>query len=150
MSGAAAGPWAKAHRFPVRVYYEDTDFSGVVYHASYLRFLERGRTEFLRDLGVSQSTLHGADREAPAAFAVRHMTIAFHAAARMDDALLIDTRVEALGGASVTMAQRVRREETVLVEANVRLGLVAGGRARRLPTDLSGLLRTVVAAPERG
>ncbi len=141
--------WIGAHGFPVRVYYEDTDFSGVVYHAAYLRFMERGRTEFLRARGLSQSDLYRADGEAPAAFAVRHMTIAFHAPARMDDALSIETRIDALGGASVTMLQRVRRDATVLVEASVRLGLVAGGRARRLPGGLVELLSAPLGRAER-
>ena len=73
------------HRFSVRVYYEDTDFSGVVYHAGYLRFLERGRPEMLRDLGVDQASLFGA--EPPLGFAVARMEIDFRRPARMDDLL---------------------------------------------------------------
>lgn len=127
------------HRFPVRVYYEDTDFSGVVYHASYLRFLERGRTELLRARGVHHADLLGGSG-AMAAFVVRHMTIDFRAAAVIDDALTVETVVEMLGGASVTMRQSVLRDAAVLVEAVVRIGLVEGGRARRFPASLTARL----------
>src|SRR5829696_6803540 len=91
------------HLLPVRVYYEDTDFSGVVYHASYLRFLERGRTDFLRLAGVDQSTLH-AEGEG-LIFAVRRMTIDFLKPARMDEVLVIETRTEEVRGASLVIAQ---------------------------------------------
>ena len=129
------------HRWPVRVYYEDTDFSGVVYHAAYLRFLERGRTEFLRDLGVDQGQLFAAGH----AFAVRAMQLEFRRAARMDDCIEIVSQIEAIGGASIAMRQSIARGEEVLVEAAVRLGLVAGGRARRLPPELADTLRMTLA-----
>lgn len=129
------------HRWPIRVYYEDTDFSGVVYHAAYLKFLERGRTEFLRHLGVDQSRLFAAG----SAFAVRSLRLDFLQPARMDDCLDIVSRIKALGGASIAMRQTVMRGEQVVVEAAVRLGLVAGGRARRLPPDLAERLRTTVS-----
>jgi acyl-CoA thioester hydrolase len=139
------------HRFPVRVYYEDTDFSGVVYHANYLRFLERGRTEFLRDLGIAQSDLHGGQEgRAPAAFAVRHMGIEFRAAARMDDVLVVETRLAALGGASVTMEQAIRRGGAELLTAVVRIALVEGSRARRLPAELVTQLRQGLPAGLKG
>ncbi len=125
------------HRLAVRVYYEDTDFSGVVYHANYLRFLERGRTEFLRSLGIDQSALHrGEGGRAALAFAVRHMEIDFRAAARMDDELTVETLVEALGGASLTLRQAVSRHDSVLVSALVRIAIIEGTRARRLPPEL--------------
>ena len=126
----------------VRVYYEDTDFSGVVYHANYLRYLERGRTEMLRDLGVTQSALHGA-ADGPGAFAVRAMTIDFKAPARMDDMLAVETGVEALGGASVTLRQTITRSDTVLVQAVVRIAFVGAGRAQRLPADIARRLNSV-------
>lgn len=128
------------HRWPIRVYYEDTDFSGVVYHAAYLRFLERGRTEFLRDMGIDQSRLFATGH----AFAVRSMRLDFRRAARMDDSLDVLTRIEALGGASIDMRQSVERGEHVVVAAVVRLGLVAEGRARRLPPDLADRLRPAI------
>ena len=127
------------HRFPVRVYYEDTDFSGVVYHASYLRFLERGRTEMLRDLGVDQASLFAADP--PLGFAVARMEIDFRRPARMDDLLEVETRVVEVGGASLTMRQRLLRSGDLLVEAGVRVAAVSRGRAARLPRDVAARLR---------
>lgn len=122
------------HRLPIRVYYEDTDFSGVVYHASYLRFMERGRTELIRSLGILQRDL--ADGGVPLAFAVRRMTIDFLKAATMDDELVVETRPLAMRGATMDLAQRVLRSEEVLVEATVRIACVGGGRARRIPDRL--------------
>jgi acyl-CoA thioester hydrolase len=119
--------------FPVRVYYEDTDFSGVVYHASYLRFFERGRTEFLRAHGVHQTALFDAEAGTRLAFAVRKMSIEFLKPARMDDELVIETRITKIGGASIEMAQRILRDEEPLVVADVRIAAVSDGRAQRLP-----------------
>jgi acyl-CoA thioester hydrolase len=124
--------------FPLRVYYEDTDFSGVVYHASYLRFLERGRTEWLRDLGVDQRILFNA--LPPIGFAVRHMDISFIKPALMDDELRIETRLAELGGASLTLYQRVMRADELLVETKVRIACVSSGKAVRLPQALKLLL----------
>ena len=90
------------HRFTVRVYYEDTDFSGVVYHANYLRFLERGRTETLRDAGLDHASLFAA--EPPLALAVARMEIDFRRPARMDDLLVVETVVAEVGGASLDHA----------------------------------------------
>ncbi len=123
-----------AHRLPVRVYYEDTDFSGVVYHASYLRFMERGRTELLRALAVAQSDLHA--EAAGLAFAVRRMTIDFRRPARMDDLLEVVTRPREMRGASMTLAQEVIRGEEVLVAADVTVAAVRDGRAVRIPEGL--------------
>jgi acyl-CoA thioester hydrolase len=122
------------HRLAVRVYYEDTDFSGFVYHASYLRFLERGRTELLRDLAGDQSELH---REARGlVFVVRRMSLDFLRPARMDDLLTIATRTRALRGASMQLAQEVRRGNDLLVAAEVTVACVRDGRAVRLPDAL--------------
>jgi acyl-CoA thioester hydrolase len=132
-----------AYHFPVRVYYEDTDFSGVVYHASYLRFLERGRTEFLRAHDIHHSALHAADGS-PIAFAVRKMAVDFIKPARMDDELIVETRVAKVGGASIEMAQRILRGAEELIVADVRIAVVGGGKAQRLPAailarlDISG------------
>jgi acyl-CoA thioester hydrolase len=125
-------PWphpSHAHRFPVRVYYEDTDFSGVVYHASYLRFLERGRTEFLRALDIQHSTISFN-------FAVRSMTLDFHKPALMDDELAIETALQKIGGASIEMAQRILRKTELLFSAEVRIAAVANGRAIRIPKPI--------------
>jgi acyl-CoA thioester hydrolase len=126
------------HRLPVRVYYEDTDFSGVVYHASYLRFLERGRTELLRATGVDQSMLH-ADGSG-LIFAVRKMTIEYLKPARMDDVLTVETRSTEIRGASLFLAQRVLRGEEVLVTAEVQVAALAGGRPVRIPEPLRSVL----------
>ena len=129
---------AGRHLLPVRVYYEDTDFSGVVYHASYLRFLERGRTEFLRAAGVDQSTLH-AEGEG-LIFAVRRMTIDYLKPARMDDVLAVETHTAEMRGASLTIAQRILRGDEVLVTADVRVAAIAGGRPARIPDALRSVL----------
>jgi acyl-CoA thioester hydrolase len=126
------------HVLPVRVYYEDTDFSGVVYHASYLRFMERGRTDYLRLLGVAHRGLfqEGAT-EAPAFhFVVRSMTIEFLKPARMDDLLEIATTPEDVKGGSITLRQEVRRGAETLVEARVRVAFLSAGRAQRIPKAL--------------
>ena len=132
------------HRFGLRVYYEDTDFSGVVYHASYLRFLERGRTELLRDLGISQTDLFAGAWGAPIAFAVAALRIDFRKPARMDDRLVVETRCLKLGGASLVLAQTLRRDDERLVDAEVKVVAVSGGRVARLP---AGLAAKLAAAP---
>ena len=116
------------HSFPVRIYYEDTDFSGNVYHAAYLKFFERGRTEFLRDEGIHHSELAAQG----IAFAVRSMDIAFDGAAHIDDLLTVITEVAAISGARLTLAQTVLRGETVLTRANVVVVAIrtSGGPAR--------------------
>jgi acyl-CoA thioester hydrolase len=122
------------HRLPVRIYYEDTDFSGVVQHVAYLRFLERGRTEFLRACGVDQSALFAAP--APLAFAVRRLDIAYLRPALMDDLLCVETGIAKLGGASIDMDQRILRGTELLVTAQVRVAAVAAGKAQRLPGEI--------------
>ena len=125
------------HRLSIRVYYEDTDFSGVVYHASYLRFMERGRTELLRDLGIHQQAIHAGESDhAPFAFVVRAMNIEFLKAARMDDVLTIETSAREVKGASAVLAQRVLRGAEVLVSADVRVAAVADGKPARLPAEV--------------
>jgi acyl-CoA thioester hydrolase len=126
------------HVMAVRVYYEDTDFSGIVYHANYLRFMERGRTNYLRLVGVDHRALfEEAQAEAPGfAFVVRSMQIEFLKPARMDDLLEIVTEPEEVKGASITLHQRVIRGAETLIEAQVRVAFVAGGRARPIPKAL--------------
>ena len=123
-----------AHALALRVYYEDTDFSGFVYHASYLRFMERGRTELLRGLAGDQSDLH---READGlVFVVRRMSLDYLKPARMDDALTVMTATRELRGASMHLDQEVRRGDEVLVRAEVVVACVRDGRAVRLPEAL--------------
>lgn len=126
------------HALTVRVYYEDTDFSGFVYHASYLRFMERGRTELLRGLAGDQSDLH---REARGlVFVVRRLSLDYLKPAVMDDQLTILTDTRELRGASMKLAQEVRRGEDLLVAAEVTVACVRDGRAVRLPDGLRALL----------
>jgi acyl-CoA thioester hydrolase len=131
------------HHQQVRVYYEDTDFSGVVYHASYLRFMERGRTNYLRLIGADHRALfEQAGAEAPGfAFVVRHMSIDFKKPAYMDDVLDIVTAPEEVKGASVTLNQKVMRGEGPLVEAHVQVAFVSSGRARPIPKPLRVAMR---------
>jgi acyl-CoA thioester hydrolase len=126
------------HHMAVRVYYEDTDFTGIVYHASYLRFMERGRTNYLRLIGADHRSLFEAtEREAPGfAFVVRSMAIEFLKPARMDDVLAVTTEPAEVKGASMVLLQKVARGDDVLVEAQVRVAFVSGGRARPIPKPL--------------
>jgi acyl-CoA thioester hydrolase len=126
------------HVMQVRVYYEDTDFSGIVYHANYLRFMERGRTNYLRLLGAGHRALfEQAQQEAPGfAFVVRSMQIEFLKPARMDDVLEITTSPHEVKGASITLRQCVTRGTEFLIEAVVRVAFVSGGRARPIPRPL--------------
>jgi acyl-CoA thioester hydrolase len=126
------------HRMSVRVYYEDTDFTGIVYHANYLRYLERGRSNYLRLLGADQRSLFAAaQREAPGfAFVVRAMRIEFLKPARMDDVLEVVTAYAEVKGASIMLHQRILRGEGVLIDAHVRVAFVCEGRARPIPKPL--------------
>ena len=131
------------HHMQVRVYYEDTDFSGIVYHANYLRFMERGRTNHLRLMGAEQHALFAeAQAETPGfAFVVRSMQIDFLKPARMDDVLDVVTWPVAVKGASITLAQEVRRGEDVLVKAQVRVAFISEGRAQPIPKSLRLLMK---------
>ncbi|MGJ0503809.1 MAG: tol-pal system-associated acyl-CoA thioesterase [Methylocystis sp.] len=132
-------------RLSIRVYYEDTDFSGLVYHASYLRFMERARTEMLRSLGLDQKALLEGAAGAPIFFVVRSMDVDFQKPATMDDQLTIETEALELGGASLTLDQRVLRDAELLVRAKVRVVCVEGGRARRLPPEVRAKFERLLA-----
>ena len=121
----------------LRVYYEDTDFSGRVYHASYLRFMERGRTEWLRALGFEHGALAG---EQGLMFAVRGLEIEYLAPAVIDDLLRIETRLAGIRGAVIEFAQVVLRRGEKLAEAKVRVVAVKNGRATRIPGELRARL----------
>jgi acyl-CoA thioester hydrolase len=131
------------HIMSVRVYYEDTDFSGIVYHANYLRFMERGRTNHLRLVGADHRALfEEANAEAPGfAFVVRSMQIEFLKPARMDDVLQVITAPEEVKGASITLHQRILRGDELLVEAHVRVAFVCAGRAQPIPKALRIAMR---------
>lgn len=124
----------RRHVLPVRVYFEDTDAGGVVYHASYVRYCERGRTDFLRLSGIdARGLIDGSQSNEPAAFVVRRMTLDFRRPARMDDLLQVETRVRELGGASVTLDQFITRDGVTIFEAEVTVVLVAvSGKPLRL------------------
>jgi acyl-CoA thioester hydrolase len=130
------------HRFPVRVFFEDTDLSGVVYHANYLRFMERARSDLLRVLGIEQRTAFDAGE---GVYAVADLQIRYVAPARLDDALVVETRCLSLGGASVAMGQRILRHGTLLTDATVRAGfLTPAGRPRRQPADWIARFQTML------
>ena len=121
------------HFLAVRVYYEDTDFSGAVYHANYLKFCERGRSDCLRLMGVQHHALPGI-----AGFVVRRMACEFRRPATIDDLLTVETRFMALAGARLELSQRVFRERDVLFEAEVTVALIdPQGRPKRIPNDMA-------------
>jgi acyl-CoA thioester hydrolase len=122
------------HILPVRVYYEDTDFSGIVYHANYLKFCERGRSDMLRVIGIAHRELSRSGL----AFAVRRMNCEFLRPATIDDLLDVVTRPQEIGGARLVLGQSVLRGDETLFTAEVTLALIdAGGRPRRLPEALA-------------
>ncbi|WP_029059403.1 tol-pal system-associated acyl-CoA thioesterase [Stappia stellulata] len=148
MTGEAA-PWPdlagrltpSGHVLPVRVYYEDTDFTGVVYHAAYLKFIERGRSDFLRLCGIHHADLSDGVHGEALAFAVRRMEIDFLGPARIDDALEVVTRLDGARGARLCLAQEVRRAGALLFSASVTVAVISfDGRPRRLPAALAARL----------
>lgn len=134
------------HIFPVRVYHEDTDFTGLVYHANFLKFCERARSDMVRLAGISQTGLFSGERgKEPAAFVVRHMDIDFLKPAHINDLLEVVTSVEELGGAAMTLLQEVKRGETPVVRARVKIVLVAqSGKVVRLDTLLRAALERFI------
>ena len=123
------------HVLPVRVYFEDTDFSGLVYHTSYLRWCERGRSDFLRLLGVSHAELIApGDSAEPAAFVVRRLEIDYLRPARIDDVLEVLTECAEIGGAHILLTQQVNRDGVTLCKMLVKVVLVGrSGRPMRMP-----------------
>lgn len=127
-----------AHRLSVRVYYEDTDLAGIVYYANYLKFIERGRSEFVRDLGINQTALK-ADQGI--VFAVRRVEADYLSPARFDELLTVTTRLDTLGGASMVMEQAVLRGDVTLFQARVTLVCIGEtGRALRIPNEVRAAL----------
>jgi acyl-CoA thioester hydrolase len=143
---AMADEPAGAHRFRLRVYYEDTDAAGIVYYANYLRFAERARTEYLRDAGIDQRTLRDRDG---LLFAVRRCEIDYLQPARLDDSLDVVSRIVALRGASVDMHQTVMRAAEILAQLSVRVACVDGnGRPARIPRWVRERIAAAGAAAE--
>ncbi|MCY1671205.1 YbgC/FadM family acyl-CoA thioesterase [Novosphingobium sp. SL115] len=142
-SGLFDGP---QHLYPVRVYFEDTDLSGVVYHANYLRWFERARSDMLRLLGIDQRTAHEAGE---GAYAVSEMGLRYLRPAKLDDDVLICSTVAELSPATCRIVQRAFRDETLLCEAKVRVAFVApNGRPRRQPPAWVAAFKTIVSASE--
>ncbi len=133
----------KLHILPVRVYYEDTDVSGIVYHANYLRYMERGRSEFLRLAGIHHMVML-ANAE-PIAWTIRRMEIDYAKAARLDDNLEIHTRYRTMSGARLTGEQWVKRDGVDLVTAKVEAAIITmSGKPRRIPEDVRAKLQDFV------
>lgn len=126
------------HRFPVRVYYEDTDMGGIVYHANYLRFIERARSDWVRKLGNDQNAM----RAAGIVWVVRRIEADFLSAARFDDELVIETEMVSVTGARLTLDQRVRKAERDVFRARVTaVCMNAEGKPVRLPAEIRALLQ---------
>jgi acyl-CoA thioester hydrolase len=122
----------RMHYLPVRIYYEDTDFSGLVYHANFLRYFERGRSDFLRVAGIGHTLLLEGD--SPTAFAVSRIELNFHKPARIDDALCVETRFAEMRGPRIRVLQALRREGDILVSAEVEVCCIAlTGRPKKPP-----------------
>ena len=135
------------HVYPLRVYHEDTDASGIVYYANYLKFAERARTELMRGAGITHVTLLG---DHDAAFVVRRCVVDYRQPARLDDAIEVRTTIGRVAGAHIDAEQRVVREGALLATVGLRLGCVGrNGRAVRLPTPLRHALSGLVSADQR-
>jgi acyl-CoA thioester hydrolase len=121
------------HRFPVRVYFEDTDLSGVVYHANYLRYMERARSDLLRQLGIDQ---RAAQERGDGVYAVTDISVRYRAPARLDDDLHVRSSLTQLGAARCVIAQSVWRGDTELTQGSVTVAFLDNsGRPRRQPAD---------------
>lgn len=142
-SGIFQGP---LHLFPVRVYYEDTDLSGMVYHANYLRWFERARSDMLRLLGIDQ---RAAAESGEGLYTVAELTIRFLSPAKLDDAVTVATEAMELGHASVRLRQRALRAGDLLAEAAVRVGFISPeGRPRRQPAAWRAQFETLLPAKD--
>lgn len=137
----------KTHILPISIYYEDTDLSGVVYHANYLRYMERGRTEFFRLAGISK--MDGLEEDEPTAWAIRSVTIDYHRPARLDDNVTVHTILTGLSGARMRATQRVMCGDVLLVQARIEACITTlTGRARRLPKNVVETLAPFVTTAE--
>jgi acyl-CoA thioester hydrolase len=138
---------AGLHVLPIRVYYEDTDFSGFVYHANYLKFCERARSDLLRLIGIHHHQLHWSDTRGSMGFVVRRMLCDFVKPARIDDLLEVETRITALTGARLQIDQRVKRDGELLFVGDVTAALVdAAGRPKRFPANMMKAINALAPA----
>ncbi len=135
------------HLFPIRVYFEDTDFTGIVYHANYLRFIERARTEMLRDLGFHQGAIHAGETGDALFFVVARMQLEFLRPARMDDLLTVETQPLRISAAAIELEQIVRRDADILFTAKVLIAALADGKPRRLPREIRDKLELGRSTP---
>lgn len=135
----------ETHVLPVRVYFEDTDCGGVVYHANFLKFCERGRSDFIRLLGIDHQSLANPEQGEPAVFVVRRIEIDYLKPGRMDDVLEVVTSCAEIGNASLVLAQEVRREGALLARAKVSVVLVSrSGKPQRIGTLVRDALQRFV------
>jgi len=137
----------KVHVLPISIYYEDTDLSGFVYHANYLRYMERGRTEFFRLAGISK--MAGLDEEEPTAWTLRSVHVDYLRPARLDDIIHVRSRLIGLSGARMQAIQRITRNETLLVEGRIEACITTlTGKPRRLPKKVQETLAPFVTPDE--
>ncbi len=135
-------PASPHHQFALRVYYEDTDAGGIVYYANYLRYAERARSELLRELGVESSRLMDEDG---VALTVRRCAVDYIKPAVLDDRLVVETKVQKVGGASLEALQTVRRDDEDLVRIDLKLGCMSlNGGAARMPAGLRDTLSAYI------
>lgn len=135
----------ETHVLPVRVYFEDTDCGGVVYHANFLKFCERGRSDFIRLLGIDHQSLANPEQGEPAVFVVRRIEIDYLKPGRMDDVLEVVTSCAEIGNASLVLAQEVRRDGALLARAKVSVVLVSrSGKPQRIGTVVRDALQRFV------
>ncbi|HXH64352.1 MAG TPA: tol-pal system-associated acyl-CoA thioesterase [Mariprofundaceae bacterium] len=138
---------AFSHMLPVRIYYEDTDHGGVVYHANYLKYMERGRTEFLRTGGIELDEL---EAESGVLFAVTEIRVRYHLPARFNDALAVESALTGMRGARLSFHQVIRRpaDAALLVEADVHVACIdRQGKARRIPESVKSVIRRHLTSP---
>ena len=136
----------REHRLPVRIYYEDTDFTGMVYHANYLRYFERGRSDFFRLAGISHTALLALPE--PTAFTLVRLELDFKRAARIDDALLVRTAYDEVKRARLMVSQRITRGDELIAQAQVEAVCInMSGRAIRPPAAMVELLRPYFVTP---
>lgn len=134
----------KPHHLRQRVYYEDTDAGGIVYYANYLRFFERGRTEYLRALGIGHQELRA---EHGLIFAVRSCSVEYQAPAKLDDEIDIFTEIAAMGASRLDMTQYIRHEEKIMTTAQITVVAIGSdGRAKRIPDMLRHIITPLVMA----
>ena len=136
----------KSHILPISIYYEDTDLSGVVYHANYLRYMERGRTEFFRLAGISRARL---EDDEPTAWTLRRIAVEYFRPARLDDRIAVHSVLTEVSGARIKVLQRIRHGETLLVEGRIEACITTlTGKPRRLPKIVFETLAPFVVADE--